>query len=217
MRVMDCKLQGCQDALDGHPLILDYLDNESYEHYERLKQILTTIQLPFEENPKLVRGLDYYTHTVFEVISHNLGAQSAILGGGRYNGLVQQLGGPAVPAFGWSIGLDRLIMLLQQCKCDIKQDTPTVLIPLGYNATLKALTLARNWWKHNLSIQLDTRGCNLKKSLTTANRLGCKIALILGDNELTHNIITVKHLDTGVQEIWNVDDVITNLCHLKSI
>lgn len=216
MRVMDCKLQGCQDALDGHPLILNYLDKESYNHYERLKKILTTMQLPFEENPKLVRGLDYYTHTVFEVLSNNLGAQSAILGGGRYNGLVQQLGGPSVPAFGWSIGLDRLIMLLQQHKHDIKHDMPTIFIPLGEAATLKSFNLARNWWKQNLSIQLDTRGHSLKKSLTTANRLGFKIALILGDNELTHNIITVKYLDNGIQETWNLDDVHTNLCSFTS-
>jgi histidyl-tRNA synthetase len=159
------------------------------------------------ENPRLVRGLDYYTRTAFEVLSSDLGAQSALLGGGRYDGLVKQLGGPDVPAFGWSIGLDRLAMLMQQLHGDAPRLAATVLIPLGEPATLKALALAREWWAQGVELQLETRGGNLKKALTSANRQGAGLALILGDGELEQGVIAVKDLATGAQETWELKDV----------
>jgi len=216
MRVLDCKLSNCQTALDGHPLLLDYLDIASRKHHERLKELLTELRLPFEENPRLVRGLDYYTHTVFEVISNNLGAKSAILGGGRYNGLIQQLGGPPTPSFGWSIGLDRLVMLLQQKYGDAKSTVPVLLITLGDNAAKQALIMAREWWNQGLSVQLDTRGVGLKRALATANRLGFQTVMILGDSEIELNNIAVKHLETGLQETWKTNEIITKLHELSS-
>jgi histidyl-tRNA synthetase len=213
LRVLDCKVRGCQEALEGHPVLVDFLDEASRRHHERLKEILTTLGLPFEENPRLVRGLDYYTRTAFEVLSSDLGAQSALLGGGRYDGLVKQLGGPDVPAFGWSIGLDRLAMLMQQLHGDAMREVPPVLIPLGEAATSKALALARAWWALGLEIQLETRGSNLKKALTTANRQGARLALILGDGELEQGVIAVKNLSTGEQESWALAEVPARLQH----
>ena len=213
IRVLDCKIARCQEALEGHPSLIDFLDTPSLEHHERIKNLLTELRIPFEENPRLVRGLDYYTHTVFEVISKTLGAQSAILGGGRYDGLVQQLGGPSIPSFGWSIGLDRLAMLLQQKQGDAKYNPPTLLIPLGSNATTQSLVLARDWWRQGLNIQIDTRGINLKKVLATANRLNFQLALILGDEEIRQDIITIKYLNTGQQETWKINEVPTKLRH----
>jgi histidyl-tRNA synthetase len=207
LRVLDCKVAECQAALEGHPVMVDFLDEASRNHHERLKEILTALGLPFEENPRLVRGLDYYTRTAFEVLSSDLGAQSALLGGGRYDGLVKQLGGPDVPAFGWSIGLDRLAMLMQQIHGEPVSPVPAVLIPLGGTATLRALALAREWWAQGLEIQLETRGSNLKKALTTANRQGARLALILGDGELEQGVIAVKDLATGEQETWSLPDV----------
>jgi histidyl-tRNA synthetase len=207
LRVLDCKVPGCHEALAGHPVLVDYLDDASRAHHERLKQLLAALGLPFEENPRLVRGLDYYTRTAFEVLSADLGAQSALLGGGRYDGLVKQLGGPAVPAFGWSIGLDRLAMLLQQKFGDAPHQVPAVLIPLGEEATLKALALAREWWAQGLDLQLETRGGSLKKALTTANRQGAALALMLGEGELARGVVAVKHLGTGDQEDWALAEV----------
>ena len=207
LRVLDCKVPGCQEALAGHPVLVDFLDEASRKHHERLKEILTALGLPFEENPRLVRGLDYYTRTAFEVLSSDLGAQSALLGGGRYDGLVKQLGGPDVPAFGWSIGLDRLAMLMQQLHGDAAKESPVLLIPLGEAATLRALALAREWWAQGLNVQLETRGANLKKALTTGNRQGARWALILGDGELEKGVIAVKDLATGEQEIWDLAEV----------
>ncbi len=207
LRVLDCKNARCQAALEGHPVLVDFLDPASREHHERLKEILTTLGLPFEENPRLVRGLDYYTRTAFEVLSTDLGAQSALLGGGRYDGLVKQLGGPQVAAFGWSIGLDRLVTLMQQLHGKAPRQAPPVLIPLGPAATLKALELARAWWAAGLEVVLETRGAKLKNALTTANRQGAPLALILGDGELEQGVVAVKDLAAGTQEAWALDTV----------
>jgi len=216
LRVLDCKNPPCQAALEGHPVLVDFLDPESREHHERLKELLTALGLPFEENPRLVRGLDYYTRTAFEVLSTDLGAQSALLGGGRYDGLVKQLGGPQVAAFGWSIGLDRLAMLMQQLHGDAPRKVAPVLIPLGGPATLKALALARELWAQGLDLVLETRGVNLKKALTTANRQGAPLALILGDGELDQGVVAVKDLGAGTQETWPLGELAVRLAQRQA-
>ena len=207
MRILDCKNPDCQMALEGHPTMVEFLDDASKVHHARLKELLTALDIPFTENPRLVRGLDYYTRTAFEVLSSDLGAQSALLGGGRYDGLVKMLGGPDTPAFGWAIGLDRLAMILKQLHGEAPFEPPPLLIPLGEAASTKALQLARQWWALGLRVQLETRGCPLKKALASANRMGVKLALILGDGELEKGTIAVKHLDTGAQEEWALADV----------
>ena len=211
LRVLDCKVPGCQEALEGHPLIVDHLDEASRAHHERLKALLTAMDIPFVENPRLVRGLDYYTRTAFEVLSSDLGAQSALLGGGRYDGLVKQLGGPETPAFGWAIGLDRLAILMQALHGDAPVEAPAVLIPLGDAATLKAFELVRQWWAQGCRVQLETRNANLKKGMTSANRLGAKLALILGDGELERGVIAAKDLAAGTQEEWPLEEVAERL------
>ena len=211
LRVLDCKIPTCQQALEGHPLIGDFLDEASRRHHERLKELLTDLQVPFEENPRLVRGLDYYTKTAFEVLSGDIGAQSAILGGGRYDLLVKHLGGPDIPAFGWAIGLDRLALLLQTLKGDAPAKSSALFIPLGETASTKALALARTWWAEGADLQLETRGGALKKALATANRQGMRWALILGDGELERGVVAAKDLSTGTQEEWAWDQVAAKL------
>ncbi len=211
LRVLDCKNEKCQVALEGHPVITDHLDEASAQHHARLKALLTELAIPFEENPRLVRGLDYYTRTAFEVLSSDLGAQSALLGGGRYDGLVKQLGGPEVPAFGWAIGLDRLAMVLQQVRGEAPFAPPALLIPLGERAATEALKLARALWEAGLPIQLETRGGALKKALATANRTGVQTVLILGDGELDSGTLTVKHMATGEQETWPMAETASRL------
>jgi histidyl-tRNA synthetase len=211
LRVLDCKTPGCQEALVGHPVLTDFLDEASRAHHARLKELLTSLDIPFEENPRLVRGLDYYTRTAFEVLSSDLGAQSALLGGGRYDGLTKQLDGPEVAGFGWAIGLDRLAMLMQTIKGDAPLDRPALLIPLGEAAATKAMTLARNLWESGCAVQIETRATNLKKALQTANRRGFQMALILGDGELERGIIAAKNLKDGTQEEWPLDSVAERL------
>jgi histidyl-tRNA synthetase len=216
LRVLDCKNEKCQAALEGHPVITDYLDEASAQHHARLKALLTELAIPFEENPRLVRGLDYYTRTAFEVLSSDLGAQSALLGGGRYDGLTKQLGGPEVPAFGWAIGLDRLAMVLQQLRGDAPHQAPALLIPLGDRAASEALKLARSLWDAGLALQLETRGGALKKAMASANRLGIHTVLILGDGELDGGTITVKHMATGEQEAWPLAEVMARLASAQA-
>jgi len=211
LRVLDCKVPTCQAALEGHPLISDFLDEGSLRHHARLKELLSELGVPFTEDPRLVRGLDYYTKTAFEVLSGDIGAQSAILGGGRYDLLVKHLGGPDVPAFGWAIGLDRLAMVLQQVLGEAPQTPPALLIPLGERAATEALKLARDLWKAGVALQLETRGGALKKAMASANRLGIQTVLILGDGELDGGTVTVKHMATGVQESWPLGDVVERL------
>lgn len=207
LRVLDCKNEKCQRALEGHPVLTDFLDEASAKHHTRLKALLTELGIPFEENPRLVRGLDYYTRTAFELLSSDLGAQSALLGGGRYDGLVKQLGGPDVPAFGWAIGLDRLAMVLQQVRGEAPHAVPALLIPLGERAATEALRLARSLWDAGIAVQVETRGGALKKAMASANRTGVQTALILGDGELDGGTITVKHMATGEQESWPLGEV----------
>ena len=211
LRVLDCKNEKCQRALEGHPILTDHLDEASARHHARIKTLLTELAIPFEENPRLVRGLDYYTRTAFEVLSTDLGAQSALLGGGRYDGLVSHLGGPEVPAFGWAIGLDRLAMVLQQILGDAPCTAPAMLIPLGARASVAALKLARTLWDEGIAVQLDTRGAALKKAMASANRMGIQTVLILGDGELDSGTITVKHMATGAQEAWPLGEVAARL------
>lgn len=211
LRVLDCKNEGCQAALEGHPLITEHLDEASRLHHTRLKELLTVLKVPFTENPRLVRGLDYYTRTAFEVLSSDLGAQSALLGGGRYDGLVKQMGGPEVPAFGWAIGLDRLAMVLEKLQGAAPFEAPALLVPLGEKASVKALELAREWWAQGCKVQLETRGGNLKKALTSANRQGNRWALLLGDGELERGVVAAKDLQAGTQEDWPLDEVASRL------
>ena len=211
LRVLDCKNEACQAALEGHPVITDHLDEASARHHARLKVLLTEMGIPFQENPRLVRGLDYYTRTAFEVLSSDLGAQSALLGGGRYDGLVKQLGGPDVPAFGWAIGLDRLAMVLQQVRGEAPYTPPALLIPLGERAATEALRLARRLWDAGLALQLETRGGALKKALASANRMGVQTVLILGDGELDQGTVTARHMATGEQESWPLAEVASRL------
>ena len=167
--------------------------------------------MPFVEDPRLVRGLDYYTKTAFEVLSGDIGAQSAILGGGRYDLLVKHLGGPDVPAFGWAIGLDRLAMVCQQLRGEALHKAPALLIPLGDRAATEALKLARTLWEAGVDLQLETRGGALKKAMAFANRAGIQTVLILGDGELEGGTITVKHMATGAQEAWPLGEVAARL------
>ena len=211
LRVLDCKVPTCQKALEGHPLISEFLDEASEKHHARLKEILRDLGVPFTEDPRLVRGLDYYTKTAFEVLSSDIGAQSAILGGGRYDLLVKHLGGPDVPAFGWAIGLDRLAMVCQTLRGEAPHRPPALLVPLGERAAGEAMKLARGLWAAGLAIQLETRGLALKKALATANRTGVQTVLILGDGELDSGTITVKHMATGEQETWPLADVADRL------
>jgi histidyl-tRNA synthetase len=201
LRVFDCKVPEDQPIIDALPRISQFLDEGCRKHFEAVQQILTKVGVPFVLNDRLVRGLDYYTRTAFEFTHGALGAQNAILGGGRYDGLSEALGGPAAPGIGFAIGEDRLVMSLQEStSAEGAVRKPDVYVaPLGVGMDGEAARLARELRRHDLVVDLGDESFRLKKSFEAATRAGAKYILIVGENELKAEAFAVKNLATGEQ------------------
>ncbi|MGP8252942.1 MAG: histidine--tRNA ligase [Terracidiphilus sp.] len=202
LRVLDCKVPEDQPIIATLPVIADSLDEESKKHFDAVKQALDAAGVAYTLNPRLVRGLDYYTRTTFEFTHGGLGAQNALLGGGRYDGLSEAIGGPKAPGIGFAMGLDRLVLTLQATELVQKSAPPQVVdayvAPLGESVNAAALKLARELRRSGLSVELGDGSFRLKKSFEAANRVARKI-VILGEDELASGILTVKEFATGIQ------------------
>lgn len=218
LRILDTKNQALQDVLDGAPKLLDYLDDESREHFAQLCALLDAVGIKYEINPKLVRGLDYYNKTVFEWVTSALGAQGTVCGGGRYDGLVEQLGGHATSGVGFAMGLERLVLLVQEVNKSIpvKSAVDIYVVYQGEGTTLAAFQLAeklRSGLPH-LSTMLHCSGGNFKKQFKRADKSGATLALVLGESEVQNNQVVVKHL-LGAAEQQTID--VSNLIeHVKA-
>ena len=202
LRVLDCKVPEDQPIIDALPKITDSLDQESKDHFAAVTAALNAAGVPYKLNPRLVRGLDYYTRTTFEFTHGGLGAQNALLGGGRYDGLSEAIGGPKAPGIGFAMGLDRLVLTLQAAEADQKaapaQLVDAYIAPLGETLNAAALVLARELRRAGLSIELGDGSFRLKKSFETADKVARRI-VILGEDELRSGILTVKDFATGTQ------------------
>ena len=199
LRVFDCKVPEDQPIIETLPRISQFLDEACRKHFEQVQEILKSAGVEFHINDRLVRGLDYYTRTAFEFTHGALGAQNAILGGGRYDGLSESLGGPNAPGVGFSIGEDRLVLALKG-STDAVERTPDVYIaPLGAGMDREAACLARELRRHDLVVELGDESFRLKKSLETASKLGARFALIVGENEAKSGSFALKNLETGEQ------------------
>jgi histidyl-tRNA synthetase len=201
LRVLDCKVPEDQPIIATLPVIADSLDDDSKKHFAAVKAALDTAGVTYTLNPRLVRGLDYYTRTTFEFTHGGLGAQNAILGGGRYDGLSEAIGGPKAPGIGFAMGLDRLVLTLQAQESDQKSAPPQVdayIAPLGDGMNAAALALARELRRGGLSVELGDGSFRLKKSFEAADRVARKI-VIMGEDELNSGILTVKDFATGTQ------------------
>ena len=198
LRVLDSKNPALAEVLAKAPQLAEYLDDESAAHFARLKQLLTQAGIEFSVNPRLVRGLDYYNKTVFEWVTTELGAQGTVCAGGRYDGLVEQLGGKATPAVGFALGLERLVLLLQTLSLlpALPAAADIYLMTLGENAELAALSVAERLRSAlpGKRIMLHCGGGNLKKQMKRADKSGASIGLILGDDELARDEIAIKWL-----------------------
>ncbi|WP_052043119.1 MULTISPECIES: histidine--tRNA ligase [Prochlorococcus] len=195
LRILDSKEPSTKKLLEEAPLLKDFLCDESLKRFSDLKNILKNLEIPFTTNDKLVRGLDYYCHTAFEITSKQLGAQSTICGGGRYDRLVEQLGGKSTPSIGWAIGMERLMMLLQENYQDL--NTPDAyVINRGIDAELEALSLARKLRAKKLSIDLDISQAAFSKQFKRANRSNAKWAIIIGEDEIKKGEVQLKRLAT---------------------
>jgi histidyl-tRNA synthetase len=200
LRVFDCKVPGDQPVIETLPRISQYLDEDSRKHFDAVQSILTKVGVRFTLNDRLVRGLDYYTRTAFEFTHGALGAQNAILGGGRYDGLSEMLGGPAAPGIGFAIGEDRLVMSLQEkASAESVVRKPDVYIAPMAAMNSEAALLARELRQKDLVIELGDDAFRLKKSFEAATKAGAKYILILGENEVQANAFALKNLATGEQ------------------
>lgn len=199
LRVLDCKVPEDQPIIETLPKIAEYLDEESKAHFAAVCAALDACQVPYEVNPRLVRGLDYYTRTTFEFSHGGLGAQNALLGGGRYDGLSEAIGGPKAPGIGFAMGEDRLILTLQAEAGEVAEGLADAYVaPLGEAMNAAALELARDLRQAGLRVELGDGGFRLKKSFEMGNKQARKIVLF-GEDEQKSGILTVKDFATGVQ------------------
>jgi histidyl-tRNA synthetase len=201
LRVFDCKVPEDQPIIETLPTITQFLSEDTRAHYEEVKQLLNAVQIPYQENPRLVRGLDYYQKTAFEFTHGALGAQNAILGGGRYDGLSEALGGPPAPGIGFAIGEDRLVLsLMETASAESVIRKPDVYIaPLGAGMNREAARVARELRRHDLVVDLGDESFRLKKSFETADKMEARYILIVGENEVKADAFALKHLASGEQ------------------
>lgn len=201
LRILDSKDAGDRKVAAGAPALSDYLNQASRDFFAAVTEGLDALGIAYRLNPQLVRGLDYYTHSIFEFTTEDLGAQASVLGGGRYDGLVELLGGPPTPGVGWAGGIERLAMLMTDAP---PAPRPIAMVPLGPAAESKALRLVQALRQAGFAVDLGFSG-NLKKRMRRANKVGARAAVILGDNELAGNAATVRDLDSGEQELVSLD------------
>jgi histidyl-tRNA synthetase len=203
LRILDSKEEGDQELVAQAPGYSAYINETSRVFFENVKEGLDTLGIGFTLNPRLVRGLDYYCHTCFEVTCEELGAQKTILAGGRYDGLVGMMGGPETPGVGWASGIERCAMLLRETP---EARAPIALVPLGERAEAAALKMAGELRRLNFAVDLGFSG-NMSRRMKRADKIGAKVAVILGDNELDRKIATVKNLSSGEQSAIGLDRI----------
>ncbi len=196
LRILDSKDEGDKEVVAEAPLLSQYLNEQSHSFFEAVKAGLVEVGVPYKHDERLVRGLDYYTHTAFEFVTTELGAQGTVLAGGRYDGLIEKLGGPPVAGVGWAGGIERLAMLAD---LSLEEARPAIVMPMGEAATLKAFSIAEDLREVGLTVLSDRSG-NLKKRLTRASKANASFAVILGDNELEAGEVMLKDLDSGDQK-----------------
>jgi histidyl-tRNA synthetase len=199
LRIFDCKVPDDQPIIEKLPRISQFLDDACRQHFQEVQEILKAVEVPFTLNDRLVRGLDYYTRTAFEFTHGALGAQNAILGGGRYDGLSESLGGPQAPGIGFAIGEDRLVLALGKAAEAVQNKPDVYIAPLGAGMNREAARLARELRRHDIFVDLGDENFRLKKSLETASKLGARFALIVGENEVKAQAFALKDLETGEQ------------------
>ena len=212
MRILDSKDQRTQAIVTAAPSLLDYLGDDSKKHFDAVQQQLTDLGIAFSINPRLVRGLDYYTHTAFEIQSSDLGSQATVCGGGRYDGLVEQLGGPATPAIGFAIGQERLTILLQQLQeVPLTPELDFYLVSRGEKAEPAATVLAQKLRGQGCSVEIDLSGSAYGKQFKRADRSGAVACLILGDAEADNGQVQLKWLASGDQNELAQADLLSGI------
>jgi histidyl-tRNA synthetase len=215
LRILDSKDKRTQEIVINAPSILDYLGDRSRQHFETVQQSLKELGIPYTLNPRLVRGLDYYTHTAFEIQSEDLGAQATVCGGGRYDRLVAELGGNDTPAVGWAIGMERLILLLQQLQPTPVPSLDFYVVSRGENAEPQALVLAQKLRRAGFSVELDLSGSGFGKQFKRADRSRATACLVLGDAEAEQQSVKLKWMQTQEQQEFSQEQLLDQLEQIR--
>ncbi len=213
LRILDCKNKECGVIVKDAPIILDYLCQECSTHFEELQSFLSAANIDFKVNPMIVRGLDYYTKTVFEIISNQIGAQGTVCGGGRYDGLVKECGGPDTPGAGFGLGLERLLLALESQNLEIPQQEArdVYIVTIGQQARHKAFELLQVMRSNNILADMDHVGRSVKAQFKYADKANVSWVCILGEEELQNNQIKVRSMKDGSEELVSQDKVIDYL------
>ena len=207
LRIFDCKVETCQEAIANAPKALDYICDECQEHFDKVKEYLGMADLTFILNPRMVRGLDYYTRTAFEVVSYQLGSQNAVTGGGRYDNLFQEIGGTDVPGIGFAIGMERLISLLPKEK-EYTQYPHLFIAALSEKTYKEAYQLVNQLHLQGIRTELDYEGKSLKSQMRRADKLNARYVLILGEEELKRGMAVLRNMETKSQEEIPISDIL---------
>ena len=202
LRVLDCKEKSCQMTVKDAPKTVDFLCDSCNEHFNKLKELLTELSIPYRENSNLVRGLDYYTRTVFEAVAESL--DTTVIAGGRYDYLVEELGGPPTPALGFAVGIERLSLLLKEIE---EQEGLYIVIPFG-NVQGYALEVAEKLRNKGKRVEFSYRKGGLRKQLEFADKLRAKFAVIIGEDEMREGVVTLKDMESGEQSKIKADEIV---------
>jgi len=202
LRVLDSKDEHDIKVVENAPMLIEHLDEESLEHFEKVKQILLAAGISFEIEPKLVRGLDYYTHTTFEVVSGSVGAQSALLGGGRYDNLIEELGGKATPGVGFAAGMERILLACENENClNLPEEKiDAYFVSLDKEIAQKVYELTLLFRRKGLTIELDYAGRSVKAQMREANKMNAKYVVFIGGEEFEKDLIRLKNMENGNEE-----------------
>lgn len=207
MRILDCKSPVCSEIAKGAPVVIDYLCDECREHFQKVKSYLDAANIEYIVNPQIVRGLDYYTKTVFEFVSDAIGSQGTVCGGGRYDGLLEELGGQHTPSLGFGMGLERLQLVMEAQGCNFPEPSrpDLFIVAMGEKATLKAVEIAKDMRDEGFSVVYDLNGRSLRAQMKYADKLGSKFNVVIGDNEVENKVVSLKDMATGESSEINLD------------
>lgn len=210
LRILDCKVEGCKKIVEGAPRILDYICDDCKAHMTELESLLKRGGIEYVINPNIVRGLDYYTKTVFEFVTTALGSQGTVCGGGRYNHLVESVGGKPTPSVGFGLGLERLLMLLDSIGVDIENDDRPDIFVISQNQVLtdKCRDVVMMLRKNGIAADTDNTGRSLKAQFRYADKLAAKYVVVIGDTEASTGVVTVKKLADGTSEQTTIDNLV---------
>ncbi len=214
MRILDCKSPVCQELIKGAPYMLDYLCDDCKDAFEDLKNNLDAMEIKYIIDPGIVRGLDYYTKTAFEFVSDRIGAQGTICGGGRYDHLIEQIGGPPIPGVGFGLGMERLLLLLEASEEDTIPEPESVdvfIAVMGERAKKFGLKLMRDLRNQGIKTEMDSLGRNIKGQFKYSDRLNSKFTIVIGDNELDQNMVSIKNMETSEQKQMPIQDIIKEI------